>query len=478
MNWEPAIGLEVHVQLDTASKIFSGASTCFGATPNTQACAVDLALPGTLPTLNEQAVLMALRFGLSIGAKIAEETVFYRKNYFYPDLPKGYQISQLGQPIVGIGSIDLGDGSGRKLAIERAHLEEDAGKSMHENIQDATGIDLNRAGVPLLEIVTAPEISSATEAGAWLRRIHRLVYYLGICNGIMAEGSLRCDANVSVKPAGQKELGERAEIKNINSFRFVEQAIEFEINRQTLSLEQGQPIVRETRLYDSDQHQTRSMRSKEYAEDYRYFPEPDLLPLTIDAKLIESIRQSLPLLPDIRSAHYQSKHGLSQKTADYLCQDCFTADYFDAVVDQCGDATTSANWIMGELASANNVAAITIANTPVLSKSLAALINRINDSTLSSKMAKTVFQALYDNSEDNVDTIIDLLGLKQMSNENELRTLVADVVNQHPHQANQYRAGKTKLQGFFIGQIMQATQGQADPVKVNELLLKQLTKTP
>ena len=478
MNWEPVIGLEVHVQLNTSSKIFSGASTCFGALPNTQACAVDLALPGTLPVLNEQAVLMALRFGLSINAAIAEETVFYRKNYFYPDLPKGYQISQLGQPIVGIGSIDLGDGSGRQLNIERAHLEEDAGKSMHENIPDATGIDLNRAGVPLLEIVTAPEIGSASEAGAWLRRIHRLVYYLGICNGIMAEGSLRCDANVSVRPAGQKELGERTEIKNINSFRFVEQAIEFEINRQILSLEQGRPIVRETRLYDSEQQQTRSMRSKEYAEDYRYFPEPDLLPLTISAKLIESIRQNLPLLPDIRSANYQSEHGLSQKVADYLCQDCFTADYFDAVVSQCGDTTASANWIMGELASANNTAAITMADTPVLSSSLAALINRINDNTLSSKMAKTVFQALYGTPEDDVDAIIALLGLKQMSNADELRALIADVVNQYPNQANQYRAGKTKLQGFFVGQIMKATEGQADPAKVNMLLLKQLTKTP
>lgn len=476
MNWQAVIGLEVHVQLNTSSKIFSGAATSFGAPANTQACGVDLGLPGSLPVLNQQAVCMALKFGLAIGASIAKSTTFYRKNYFYPDLPKGYQISQLDRPIVGEGSLLLADGSGRRLDIERAHLEEDAGKSLHQDIADMTGIDLNRAGIPLLEIVTAPQIHQAKAAVFWLKKIHGLVYYLGICSGVMAEGALRCDANVSVRPKGQSALGERIEIKNLNSFRFVEQALDFEIDRQIRSLEQGGKIVRETRLYDSNQHKTRPMRSKEYMEDYRYFPEPDLLPLIIEDALIESVRQSLPELPDVRSIRYQKQYNLPEQTADYLCRDCSTADYFDETLRQCGDATAAANWIMGDLAAANRKRSITMAEPAVSSSNLARLITTINEATLSSKMAKAVFQALSDKQIDDVDAAVDKPGLQQLSDTDELQRLVAEVIAGHPKQVAQYHAGKTKLLGFFVGQIMQATQGRANPKQLDELLRHRLTK--
>lgn len=471
MNWEPVIGLEFHIQLATRSKIFSGAGNSFGAAPNTQACGVDLGLPGTLPTLNKQAVMLALKFGLAIDAEIAQQTTFYRKNYFYPDLPKGYQISQLDQPIVGRGQLDLGDGSGRQLAITRAHLEEDAGKSLHEDMEGVSGIDLNRAGVPLLEIVTEPEIGSPQEAVLWFKRIHSLACYLGLSDAVMAEGSLRCDVNVSVRPAGQAELGERTEIKNINSFRFVEQALNFEIARHIACLEKGQQIVRETRLYDQEKNQTRPMRSKEYAEDYRYFPDPDLLPLVIEKQWLNQIRAELPPLPEERSASYQAT--LPKKTADYLCTDCATADYFDKVAQESGDPLASANWIMGALASANNSAGVTMANTPLDSGQLALLIKRIKDGTLSSKMGKAVFTAIYRGGT-GVDEAIAGLGMEQISDEKELAVLARETIKKHPKQVEQYRGGKTKIFGFFVGQIMSATKGQADPVLLKGLLLKML----
>lgn len=476
MSWETVIGLEIHAQLATSSKIFSGAQVGFGASPNTQACTVDLGLPGTLPVPNSRAIYMALRFGLAINAKIAETTVFYRKNYFYPDLPKGYQISQLDQPIVGPGTLHLADGSEHTLEIVRAHLEEDAGKSMHENMQGMTGIDLNRAGTPLLEIVTAPDIRSPKEASAWMRRIHHIVHYLGICSGAMEEGALRCDANISVRPLGQESLGERVEIKNLNSFKFVEQALAFEANRQIRNLEQGHEIVRETRLYNTEKQETRSMRSKEYAEDYRYFPEPDLPPLHIDASLVDAVRSNLPELPDIRSTKYQTDYSLPKATADYLCQDCDTADYFDAVVQKCNDAQAGANWIMGELAAVNNSQSVSIANAVVTSSDLATLIERINQNVLSSKMAKEVFHALSEGATSGVDAIIESLGLRQLNDESELQKMVTQVITDHPEQVAQYRSGKTKILGFFVGQVMKMTRGQANPRQLNELLQKQLSE--
>ncbi len=476
MKWQPVIGLEIHVQLATQSKIFSGAATQFGAMPNTQACAIDLGLPGTLPVLNEQAIMLALRFGLAIDAEIPSKILFYRKNYFYPDLPKGYQISQLDSPIVGAGRIPLGDGSGRQLAIERAHLEEDAGKSLHRDMEGISEIDLNRAGIPLLEIVTRPEIYSAEEAVLWFRRIHALVCYLGLSDAVMAESSMRCDVNVSVRPAKQARLGERIEIKNLNSFRFVEQALDFEIDRQIRCLEEGRKIVRETRLYDPNERQTLPMRSKEYAEDYRYFPDPDLLPLIVKDEWIEDIRQSLPPLPEQRSQSYQSSLGLSREAADYLCVDCTTADYFDSVATLSKDPVASANWIMGELAFANKAAGCTLADSRVSADALADLIRRINDTTLSSKMAKIVFAALCEGRSSSVDEAIDALDMKQLSDEDELAELVTRTLDAHPHQVGQYRSGKTKLLGFFVGQIMQATHGQANPKKLNTLLRKMLDK--
>jgi aspartyl-tRNA(Asn)/glutamyl-tRNA(Gln) amidotransferase subunit B len=471
VTWEAVIGLEVHVQLATASKMFSGASTAFGAEPNAQACAVDLALPGTLPVINEQAVRMAVKFGLAIGAQIHPVSVFDRKNYFYPDLPKGYQISQFAHPIVGRGQLTvvLPDGSERVVGITRAHLEEDAGKSLHEAFPGQTGIDLNRAGTPLLEVVSEPDLRSAEEAAAYFRQVHTLVRYLEICDGNLAEGSMRCDANVSVRRAGETELGVRTELKNINSFRFLERAITFEIERQIDVLESGGRVVRETRLYDAERDETRSMRSKELSDDYRYFPDPDLLPLHVSGALIESVRAELPELPAARRHRYVSAMALSPYDAHWLTQDPQVAGFFDAVAVASGDAKLAANWVMGELSAALNRAELTISASPVTPDQLAALIARVKDGTLSSKTAKTLFEALWA-GEGEVDAIIAARGLEQVSDSGALAAIVAQVVADNPAQAADFRAGKDKLLGFFVGQVMQATQGKANPQQVNELL--------
>lgn len=474
MQLETIIGLEVHVQLDTASKIFSSASASFNPMPNQQACEVDLALPGTLPVLNQEAVQMALRFGLAIGAKIAKTTVFHRKNYFYPDLPKGYQISQLNEPIVGNGQLKLNTDNSRTLNIERAHLEEDAGKLLHNYNGEMTGVDLNRAGVPLLEIVTMPDIRSAEEAGEWMRSIHHLVCYLGICNGAMEEGSLRCDANVSLRPKGQEAFGVRVEIKNLNSFRFVEQALNFEIKRQGDLLQTNAEVVRETRLYDSDLRQTRPMRSKEYAEDYRYFPEPDLLPLIIEDSLLEQIRQSLPELLEARMGRYQTEYDLPEKTIQYLCQNAKIADYFDAITTASGNAKASANWMLGEVAATAKQLKVDSTQIPVSASKLGELIRRVDQGDISTKAAKVIFQTLCQKPTLQVDEAIASSGLQQLSDSNQLSLVVADILQANPKQVAQYQAGKTKVLGFLVGQVMQKTGGQANPQIVSQLLKEQL----
>jgi len=414
MEWETVIGLEVHVQLSTASKLFSGTSTAFGAEPNTQANIYDLAMPGTLPVLNQEALRMAVKFGLAIDAEIGKKSVFDRKNYFYPDLPKGYQTSQLDFPTVGKGElvIDMEDGSHKTIGVTRAHMEEDAGKSLHEDFHGKTGIDLNRAGTPLLEIVSEPDIRSAKEAVAYLKKLHSMILYLGISDGDMSQGSMRCDANVSVRPKGTTELGTRTEIKNINSFRFVEKAINIEVERQIDIIEDGGRIIQETRLYDSERNETRSMRSKEVANDYRYFPEPDLLPVVIDDAFIESVRETLPELPDIKRARFQEQYGLSEYDAMVLAADLATANYVEEVVAGCDDAKLSANWVMGDLQAVLNKNEPPISQSPVAAKDLAGLISRIKDNTISSKIAKTVFEAMLA-GEGDADAIIESKGLKQ-----------------------------------------------------------------
>ncbi len=471
MSWESVIGLEVHVQLATKSKIFSGASTAFGAEPNSQACAVDLGLPGVLPVVNGEAVRMAVKFGLAIGAEIAPYSVFDRKNYFYPDLPKGYQISQFAHPIVGRGelAVAMPDGSERIVGITRAHLEEDAGKSVHDAYAGMTGIDLNRAGTPLLEVVSEPDIRSPEEAAAYFRQMHTLVRYLGICDGNLAEGSMRCDANVSVRRVGDPEFGVRTEIKNINSFRFVERAIAYEIERQIDVLESGGRVVRETRLYDHERDETRSMRTKEESDDYRYFPDPDLLPVHVDAALLDAVRADLPELPAARRHRYVDQLGLSAYDAGWLTQEPETAAYFEAVAEASGDPKLSANWVMGELSAALNREERTIADSPVTPEQLAGLISRLKDDTLSSKTAKTLFEGLWA-GEGEVDEIIEAQGLKQVSDTGELRAIVEQVVADNPDQVEQFRAGKDKVLGFFVGQVMKATRGKANPKQVNELL--------
>ncbi len=478
-DWEPVIGLEVHVQLATRSKIFSGASTAFGAAPNAQACAIDLGLPGVLPVLNEGAVRMAVTFGLAIGAEINRRSVFDRKNYFYPDLPKGYQISQFEQPIVGRGSISLPteDGSLREVGITRAHLEEDAGKSIHDAFPGLTGIDLNRTGTPLLEIVSEPDLRSSAEAGAYFRYMHNLVRCLKICDGNLAEGSMRCDANVSVRPVGQTALGERTEIKNVNSFRFLERAIEFEIERQIDVLSSGGTIERETRLFDPDRNETRSMRSKELSDDYRYFPDPDLLPLEISEDFINDARANLPELPAEKRTRFIENLKLSEYDAGWLTQDPDLADYFEAVSVASGDAKLAANWTMGELSAALNREELSIAECPVSASQLGDLIKRIVDETISSKIAKTVFEALWQ-AEGEVDEIIERRGLRQVSDAGELNAIIAGIVGENPEQAAQFRAGKDKVLGFFVGQVMKATQGKANPKQVNELLRNALIHDP
>ena len=471
MNWEPVIGLEIHVQLATQSKIFSGASTAFGAAPNAQACSVDLGLPGVLPVLNEQAVAMAVKFGLAIGAEVNLNSIFDRKNYFYPDLPKGYQISQFETPIVGRGeiTIHLEDGTSRTVGVTRAHLEEDAGKSVHDLFPGQTGIDLNRTGTPLLEVVSEPDMRTAAEAAAYFRQMHTLVRYLKICDGNLAEGSMRCDANVSVRPVGQTEFGERTEIKNINSFRFVERAINFEIERHIDVLQSGGTIERETRLYDPDRDETRSMRGKEMSEDYRYFPDPDLLPLSISSAYVEEIASTLPELPEARRSRYCEQLGLPEYDADWLSNDPDVAAYFDAVVDASGNAKLSGNWVMGDLSAFLNRTETSITNSPVSAAQLGQLIARLEDDTLSSKTAKTLFEALWE-GQGEVDDLIESLGLAQMNDAGELEAIVNQILADNPDQVEQLRAGKNKVLGFFVGQVMKQTQGKANPQQVNELI--------
>ena len=476
MNWEPVIGLEIHTQLATRSKIFSGASTAYGAAPNTQACAIDLGLPGVLPVLNAEVVSMAIKFGLAIEADIAPRSVFARKNYFYPDLPKGYQISQYELPIVGQGHIDieLEDGTRKRIGVTRAHLEEDAGKSLHEDFHGMTGIDLNRAGTPLLEIVSEPDMRSAAEAVAYMRKIHALVRYLGISDGNMQEGSFRCDANVSVRPAGEEKLGTRSELKNINSFRFVERAINIEIERQIEILESGGEVVQETRLYDADRDETRSMRSKEEAMDYRYFPDPDLLPVEIHAEDIEKVRASMPELPDAKRERFVSEYKLSVDDAAFLTLARETAEFYEAVVAGCGDARLAANWVRGELFGYLNRENRDISDSPVSAAMLGTLISRIQDNTISGKIAKEVLEAMW-NGEGEVDAIIEARGLRQITDTGAIEAEVDRVIAENPKQVEQYRAGKDKLMGFFVGQVMKATQGKANPAQVNKLIKKKLS---
>jgi aspartyl-tRNA(Asn)/glutamyl-tRNA(Gln) amidotransferase subunit B len=476
MTWETVIGLEIHAQLATRSKIFSGSATAYGAAPNTQANLVDLGYPGVLPVLNGDAVKMAIRFGLATGSKIARRSVFARKNYFYPDLPKGYQISQYERPVVEDGSLEivLEDGTRKTIGITRAHLEEDAGKSLHEDFHGLSGIDLNRAGTPLLEIVSEPDLRSAKEAVAYMKKIHTLVRYLGICDGNMQEGSFRCDANVSVRPAGQAEFGTRAEIKNLNSFRFVERAINYEVERQIDLLESGGKVVQETRLYDPDKGETRSMRSKEEANDYRYFPDPDLLPLVIGEGLIESVRATLPELPDEKAARFVRDFGLSEYDAGVLTASREMADYYETVVARLGgNAKLAANWVMGELSGALNKENLDVTASRVGADALAGLLVRIVDSTISGKIAKEVFEAMWSEGA-AADAIIEAKGLKQITDTSAIEGAIDEVMAKNPQQLADYRSGKDKLFGFFVGQVMKATGGKANPAQLNELLKKKL----
>lgn len=475
MQFEAVIGLELHAQLATRTKIFSGAPTAYGAEANRQASAIDLGMPGMLPVLNERAVDYAIRLGLALNADVAGRSVFARKNYFYPDLPKGYQISQYELPVVGAGHLDieLDDGTRKRIGVTRAHLEEDAGKSLHEGFTRMTGIDLNRAGTPLLEIVSEPELRSAREAVAYMKKMHSLVRYLRICDGNMQEGSFRCDANVSVRPVGETRFGTRAELKNLNSFRFVERAINFEIERQIELIEDGGEVIQETRLFDPDRGETRSMRGKEQAHDYRYFPDPDLLPLEITPAHIDRVRDELPELPDAKSGRFQRDYGLSAYDAGVLTGSRELADYFEAVAAAAGDAKLSANWVMGELSGALNKAGLEITQSPIDAAMLAGLLLRIRDETISGKIAKEVFEALW-NGEGDADTVINDRGLRQVTDNAAIEAMVEEVIAANPGQLEQYRAGKTKLMGFFVGQVMKASGGKANPQQVNEILKRRL----
>ncbi len=484
MEWETVIGLEVHVQLATQTKIFSGASTAFGAAPNTQACAIDLAMPGTLPVANEQAFRYAIMFGLAIDADINKTSVFERKNYFYPDLPKGYQTTQLEKPIVGAGhvEIELDDGRKKSIRIHHAHLEEDAGKSLHEGLSGEashgmSGIDLNRAGTPLIEIVSEPDMSNSAEAVAFAKKLHSIVTSLGICDGHMAQGSMRFDVNISVRPKGQQELGTRTETKNLNSFRFMEEAIKLEVERQIDLIEDGGRVVQETRLYNGDTKTARAMRSKEEANDYRYFPCPDLLPVVLDDDYIEEIRSNLPELPDARRVRFEEQYGLSHYDANILAGDAAMATLFEKAVATCGDAKLTANWIMGDLVAKLNAEDKEFDDNPVNADQLAALINRINDGTLSNKMARQVFEHLW-NGDNDVDNIIEKQGLKQVSDSGAIETLVDDVIANSTTQVENYKKAdeskRPKMLGYFVSQIMKASKGQANPQQVNEILLKKL----
>lgn len=475
-QWEAVIGLEVHVQLATRSKIFSTAPTAFGAAPNSQACPVDLGFPGTLPVLNAQAVRMAVMFGLAIDAEIHETSIFERKNYFYPDLPKGYQISQFAHPIVGNGWLAFKNAKGEPMSIRitRAHLEEDAGKSIHDAFPGQSGIDLNRAGTPLLEVVSEPDLRNAADAAAYFRALYFLVRSLGICDGQLQEGSMRCDANVSVRPVGASQLGVRTETKNINSFRFVERAINYEIERQIDVLERGGQIRQETRLYDADNNETRHMRFKESSDDYRYFPDPDLLPVVVDATFIQSVRHTMPELPAGRRQRYLDRFALPDALASSIAEDPDVARYFETAVQTGADARLIANWLINEVSAVLNENELDITQCPVPPEQLGQLIIRISDDTLSSKTAKIVFEKLWHHSDElathDVDAIIESAGLRQMDDRAALERIVRDVIDGNPEQAAQFKAGKTKMLGFFVGRVMQKTKGTANPKTVNELL--------
>ena len=476
--WEVVIGLEIHTQLATTSKIFSGASTAYGAEPNTQACLVDLGYPGVLPVLNAEVVRMACKFGLAINAKVASRCVFARKNYFYPDLPKGYQISQYELPIVHDGELMIKDDQGedKRIGITRAHLEEDAGKSIHEGLNQSSGIDLNRAGTPLLEIVSEPDLRSAREAVAYMRKIHSIVRYLEISDGNMQEGSFRCDANVSVRPYGQKKLGTRSELKNLNSFRFVEKAINFEIERQINVLEDGGEVAQETRLYDSDRDETRSMRSKEEANDYRYFPDPDLLPVVLDDAFIAEVKKTLPELPDAKQSRFVEQFELKPSDAGLLTVSRAVADYFEATVAAFQDnPKIAANWITGELSAALNRDGVDITDSKITPADLAALLSRIQDGTISGKIAKEVLEAMWAGGG-SADEIIEAKGLRQITDSSAIEKIVDAVIAANPDQVEQYRAGKDKVLGFFVGQVMKETGGKANPGQVNEVLKGRLRK--
>jgi len=470
-NWEVVIGLEIHAQLATKSKIFSGASTAYGAEPNTQTSVVDIALPGVLPVLNKEAVHMAVKFGMAIGAEVADRSVFSRKNYFYPDLPKGYQISQFDLPIVGVGSIDieLENGDTKSIGVTRAHLEEDAGKSLHNDYAGMTGIDLNRAGTPLLEIVSDPDMRSAKEAVAYMKKIHTLVQYIGICDGNMQEGSFRCDANVSIRPKGQEEYGTRAELKNINSFRFVERAINIEVERQIDLIEDGGSVVQETRLYDSVKNETRSMRSKEEANDYRYFPDPDLLPVMITEEFRQQVRAELPELPEQKQQRFMDDLGLSAYDAGVITASLALSTYFDVVAEKTGDAKLSANWITGELSARLNREEIEIDNVPVDAEAFSVLLSRIKDNTISGKIAKDVLEAMW-NGEGSADDVIESKGLKQITDTGAIEAYVDEVIANNPSQFEELKGGKDKMMGFFVGQVMKMSKGKANPAQVNELI--------
>jgi aspartyl-tRNA(Asn)/glutamyl-tRNA(Gln) amidotransferase subunit B len=476
-DWETVIGLEIHAQLATTSKIFSGSPTAYGASPNTQADLVDLGYPGVLPVLNGAAVRMAVKFGLAIGARIAPQSIFARKNYFYPDLPKGYQISQYELPIVAGGALDilLDDGTRKRIGITRAHLEEDAGKSLHEGLAGLSGIDLNRAGTPLLEIVSEPELRSAKEAVAYMKKVHTLVRYLEICDGNMQEGSFRCDANVSVRPRGASAFGTRAEIKNVNSFRFVEKAIQYEVGRQIDLIQSGGRVVQETRLYDPDRSETRSMRAKEEANDYRYFPDPDLLPLVLSAGFIEEVRESLPELPDAKAERFVAQYGLTPYDAGVLTASRELAAYYEEVVRQAAaPPALAAHWVTGELAAALNRDGLEIGASRLSPVLLGGLLKRMGDATISGKIAKEVFEAMWASGRD-ADAIIEEQGLKQITDSAAIGRIIEEVMAKNPAQLADYRAGKDKLFGFFVGQVMKATQGKANPAQVNELLKAKLS---
>ena len=474
--WEPVIGLEIHVQLSTKSKLFSGASTDFGALPNTQACNIDLALPGVLPVLNEEVLRMAIMLGKALNANINSPTAFARKNYFYPDSPKGYQISQMDKPIVEDGYLDIETSKGKKrIRVTRAHLEEDAGKSLHEDFEGFSGIDLNRAGTPLLEIVSEPDIASPEEAVAYLKSIHSIIRYLDISDGNMAEGSMRCDANVSVRKKGEEILGTRTETKNVNSFRFVEKAIEYEIKRQIHQLESGNTITQETRLYDSQNNTTRPMRSKEFANDYRYFPEPDLLPVKLEKEFIEEVLTSMPEMPTQKKERFSTQFNLNEYDADLLSADKDFADFFEEVLKFSVSPKIAANWIMGELSAELNKENLNIKDTKVSSKMLGQLISRIEDSTISGKIAKDVFTKMWSTGKD-VDTIIEEEGLKQVTDDKEIESLIDEVIQNNPEQLKQYQSGKDRLFGFFVGQVMKVSKGKANPQQVNDILKVKLEK--